>query len=96
MSIQQTRTGLWAVRWREAGRMRSKSFRRKRDAERFDLTVKDAKQTGTLAALDGGTETLDDYVERTWAPIHAATLAPKTRALYAGLYDGHVAPDLGG
>ena len=54
MSVQQTRTGLWAVRWREAGRMRSKAFHRKRDAERFDLTVKTAKQTGTLAALDGG------------------------------------------
>ena len=79
MSIQQTRTGLWAVRWRKAGRMRSKSFRRKRDAERFDLTDKDAKQTGTLAALDGGRETLDDYVEHTWTPIYATPLAPARR-----------------
>jgi integrase len=96
MSIQQTRSGLWAVRWREGGRMRSKSFRRKRDAERYDLTVKTAKQTGTLAALDGGGETLDDYVEHTWTPIHAAALAPKTRDLYTSLYDGHVSPGLGG
>ena len=96
MSIQQTPSGLWAVRWREGGRMRSRSFRRRRDAERYDTTVKDARQIGTLAALDGGTETLDDYVERTWAPIHLATLAPKTRELYAGLYDKHVSPYLGG
>ena len=76
--------------------MRSKTFRRKRDAERFDLTVKDAKQTGTLARSTAARETLDDYVENTWAPIHAAALAPKTRALYTGLYDGHVSPTLGG
>ncbi len=76
--------------------MRSKSFRRRRDAERFDMSVKDAQQTGTLAALDGGSETLDDYVENTWTPIHAAPLAPKTRDLYASLYDGHVSPGLGG
>ena len=81
------------MRWREArpdaGR---KSFRRKRDAERFDLKVKDAKQTGTLAALDGGRETLDEYVEDTWAPIHAAALAAKTAgALRRPLRRAHLA-----
>lgn len=74
--------------------MRSRAFHRKRDAERYDLTIKTAKQTGTLAQLDGGTETLDGYVENTWAPIHGSALAPKTIALYAGLYDGHVSPAL--
>jgi integrase len=96
MSIQQTPTGLWAVRWRGAGRMRSKSFHRRRDAERYDLTVKTAKQNGAMAALDGGTETLDEYVEHTWTPIHASALAPNTIALYTGLYDGHISPGLGG
>jgi integrase len=85
------------VYWRDAtGRQRTRSFRRKRDAERFDLTVKTAKQTGALAALDGGSETLDRYVETTWTPIHASVLAPKTLALYVGLYDGHISPGLGG
>jgi integrase len=95
MSIHKTRTGAWAVRWREGGAMRSKAFRRKRDAEKWDQIVKDAKQTGALARLDGGTETLDEYVEQTWAPIHAVALADKTQALYAGLYDGHISPGLG-
>lgn len=95
MSVQQTRTGMWAVRWRDAGRMRSRTFRRKRDAERFDVQVKDAKQTGALARLDGGTETLDAYVENTWAPIHASALADKTQTRYTGLYAGHVSPGLG-
>jgi integrase len=96
MSVHR-RGGAHVVYWRDAtGRQRSKSFRRERDAIRFDAQVKVAKQTGVLARLDGGRETLDQYVENTWAPIHAAALAPKTVALYTGLYDGHVSPHLGG
>ena len=96
MSVHR-RGGAHVVYWRDAtGRQRSKSFRRERDAIRFDAQVKVAKQTGVLARLDGGRETLDQYVESTWAPIHAAALAPKTVALYTGLYDGHVSPHLGG
>jgi hypothetical protein len=86
MSVRTNRLGSYDVRYRDAtGRHRSKTFRRKRDAERFDQQVKDAKQTGTLARLDGGQVTLDEYVETTWAPVHAAALAPKTRELYTGL-----------
>ena len=96
MSVHRNRVGGYDVRWREAGHLRSRSFRRKRDAERFDLRVKDAKQSGTLARLDGGAETLDEYVEKTWAPIHVAPLASKTRTLYVSLYDGHISPTLGG
>lgn len=77
-------------------RVVSKTFRRRRDAERFDQQVKDAKQTGNLARLDGGQVTLDDYVETVWAPAHAAALAPKTVKLYTGLYDRHLSPTLGG
>jgi integrase len=97
MSVQPNRVGGYDVRWTDpTGRKRSKSFRRKRDAERHDLQVKTAKQTGGLARLDGGTETLDHYVEHTWAPIHAASLEPKTVKRYAGLYDGYISPGLGG
>lgn len=97
MSVHPNRVGGYDVRYRDAsGKQRSKSFRRERDAKRFDVKVSDAKQTGALGRLDGGRETLDAYVEQTWAPIHAAQLAPKTQALYTGLYDGHVSPTLGG
>jgi hypothetical protein len=54
-----------------------------------------AKRAGQLNRLDAGKETLDNYVEYTWAPIHLAPLAPKTRELYAGLYDKHISPWLG-
>jgi integrase len=85
------------VYWRDAtGKQRSKSFRRRRDADRYDVQVKTAKQTGTLTAIDRGRETLDEYVETTWAPIYLATLEPKTQALYVLLYDNHISPWLGG
>ena len=96
MSVHRNRAGGWDVRWREGGKSRSRTFRLKRDADRYDLQVKDAKQTGMLSRIHGGTETLDEYVENTWAPIHAAGLAPKTRTLYTSLYDGHISPTLGG
>ena len=96
MSIHENRVGGYDVRYRDAtGRMRSKSFRRKRDAERFDLKIKDAKQTGMLGSLDGGRETLDDYVTGTWIPVHVAPLAAKTGKRYAQLYDRHVTEPLG-
>lgn len=97
MSVQRAPSGKHVVRWRDdAGRHRSRSFRRERDAERFDQKVKDAKETGTLQMIDGGRITLDEYVETVWAPVHAATLAPKTIELYTGLYDNHLSPWLGG
>jgi hypothetical protein len=35
-------------------------------------------------------------VTSTWAPTYAVLLAAKTRKTYTTLYDGHVAPGLGG
>ncbi len=96
MSVHKNRLGTYDVHWRDpTGRQRVKTIRLKRDAERYDQKIKDAKALGTLAQLDGGSQTLNEYVEQTWAPIHAATLAPKTQALYTGLYDRHLAPTLG-
>lgn len=87
---------VWVVRYREAGRNRSRTFDRKRDAEHFDAEVTRRRQLGGLATLDAARETLDDFVIGVWAPTYAVTLAPKTRLHYANLYDHHVAPDLGG
>ena len=84
------------MRYREAGRNRSRTFDRRRDAEHFDAEVTRRRQLGGLATLDAGRETLDEYVLGTWVPTYAVTLAPKTRQHYASLYDCHIAPDLGG
>jgi integrase len=86
----------WSVRYREADRNRSRTFDRRRDADRFDAEVTRRRQLGQLAALDAGRETLDEFVTETWAPTYAITLAPKTRQHYANLYDCHISPELGG
>ncbi|MEA2150148.1 MAG: hypothetical protein QOD69_1978 [Solirubrobacteraceae bacterium] len=45
--------------------------------------------------MDAGRERLDDYVTTTWAPSHAAHLAPRTRQTYTSSYDRHISPRLG-
>lgn len=97
MSVRKTRTGEWAVRWRDPdGRHRQQTVGRKRDAIAFDAEVKRRQRLGALALMDAGTETLETYVRDTWAPVHAGHLAPKTRALYGALLDSHILPRLGG
>ena len=48
---------VWRVRWRQAGRNRSKVLGRKRDAEAFDAEIVRRKRTGELAQLDAGNKT---------------------------------------
>jgi integrase len=90
---------VYRVRWREGGRgsrQRSRDFARRRDADLFEADIKRRKQLGTIALLDAGTITLDEYVTTIWAKAHAATLAPKTRQVYAWAYDRHIGPRVGG
>jgi integrase len=100
MSIErEQRKGgvVWRVRWRDSqGHHRSRVLGRKRDAEAFDAEITRRKRTGELAALDGGRETLDDYVAGAWSRAHAAHLRPRTRQTYASTYDRHISPRLGG
>lgn len=100
MSVHERKTKrgkVYDVKWRNAtGRQVSESYPRRRDAVDRDAEIKISRRTGALARLDGGTETLDAYFEGTFFPVHVVPLAEKTRELYAGLYDGHVSPWLGG
>jgi integrase len=99
MSVEKlTRTGgevVWRVRWRQHGRNRARTFSRRRDASDFDAELRRHRRAGGLAVIDAGTETLGEYITGTWAATHAATLAPKTRGHYAGLYDHHIRRYLG-
>jgi integrase len=99
MSVQRRRPPngrfAWRVRWREGERWRSRTFDLKADALDFDAQLRRIRRLGQLATLDAGTETLDLYVTDTWGPAHLPTLAPKTRAVYASVYDHHLAPTLG-
>ncbi len=76
--------------------MRSRAFHRKRDAERYDLTIKTAKQTGTLAATRRRHRDARRIRREHLGADPRRGARPKTIALYAGLYDGHVSPALGG
>lgn len=87
---------VWRVRWRDPrGRNRSKVLGRKADAVAFDAEMRRRKRTGEIASMDGGRETLDEYVAGTWAKAHAVHLAPSTQVLYADTYDRHISPHLG-
>lgn len=54
---------VWRVRWRQAGRNRSKVLGRKRDADAFDAEIIRRKRTGELARLDAGKEPLAEFGE---------------------------------
>lgn len=86
---------VWRVRWREGGRARSRVYSTYRDADLADAEIVRRKRLGTLAELDAGRETLDEFVAGTWAPHHAALLARSTREKHAALYGKHVGPRLG-
>lgn len=77
MSVNRARQGGWIARWRdENGRDRSRNFRFKRDAVKFDEERKRRKQLGPIlvAQLTKGGWTLDRWVVERWGPEHAANL----------------------
>jgi ribosomal protein L15E len=61
---------VWRVRWRQAGRNRSKVLGRKRDAEAFDAEITRRRRMGELARLDAGKEPLSQFGEEWWS-LHA-------------------------
>jgi len=99
MSVEKVRRKdgqvVWRVRWREAGHNRSHTLSTRRDAADFDAELRRHRRAGTLAQLDAGTETLEEYVTGTWWPGHTGHLAASTRVRYAELYDNQISPFLG-
>jgi hypothetical protein len=63
---------------------------------RYEDELRRRRRLGELGLMPGSQETLDEYVCQMWAQTHAVTLSPKTAKDYAGLYDVHIAPSLGG
>ena len=86
---------VWRVRWRDtAGNPHSKVVGRKRDAELFDAEIKRAKRLGTLASVEGGKQSLEEFAQE-WARLRAVHLELKTRRLYLYLLETHILPSLG-
>jgi integrase len=85
----------YQVRYRLGGResaQRSRTFARQKDALLFDADVKRRAALGSqlVAELDRHELTLRGYLDQHWI-ARAATLAPKTRAMYLWALEGHFA-----
>jgi integrase len=94
MSVRK-RGDRWEVRYREGTRHRSRSFTLKGDADRFDREQHRRRELGTLPTLTAGRQTLDEYIEGTWALDYAARLAKNTQRDYTYLLDNEISPGLG-
>ena len=91
------RNGKWQVKWREEnGAARSRTFDRKRDAERWDAEVRRLRQLGELAALEADRTTVAEFAAEWWRRYAVPNLAPGTRKVYATVWDCHVGPRIGG
>ena len=66
--VRKAPSGRWQARWREpGGRHRVRTFRLKADAERFLVSIEDAKHRGAYNDPNAGRETLGDH----WAGVRA-------------------------
>lgn len=70
MSVKRTAGGRWRVRWREAGRERSTTVDRKREAEHLDAEIKRLQRLGVLRTLDTGIVPLRDFAHAWWGRTH--------------------------
>ena len=85
------------MRWREAGKNRAHVCGSKADARLFDAEITRRQRMGDLATLDAGKVTLATFARETWWPQHVhPNLERATRESYAGTWDRHIGPELGG
>lgn len=84
----------WRARWRDdRNRQRSKSFRRKIDAERFMTALDHAKHSGAYVDPAAGRMTVEEWSTR-WLGMQLH-LKPKTQASYKSLLAACVLPRWG-
>ncbi len=95
MSVRKRENGRFEVRWRQAGRRYSRTFDRKRDADRFDVELRRRLQLGQLGLFEQDV-TLSEFVEEWWRVHVIPNLASSTRESYRHTWAKHVRPRLGG
>jgi integrase len=85
----------YEVRWRQAGRFKQRTFKVKRDAERFALRVEDEVEQGNSTDIYvRRSKTVREVVEASMQASEAK-LKPRTFASYRQSYDNHVLPTFG-
>lgn len=98
MSIQrrEIKTGVrWDVRLRDpGGRVYTKTFRTKRDAEAYERAELRARDQGAWVDPKAGKQTVAEWIEF-WYPKHEPALSPKTRAQYRSAFNRWVIPAIG-
>ncbi len=88
-SIDRTRTG-WRARWRTPeGFSRSKTFRKKADAERFLTTVESSKLLGSYVDPSAGRQSFGDF-SRQW--LESQTCDPSTMEAMESRFRVHIWP----
>ena len=86
----------WKVRWREGDRNRSRSFERKRDADRFDAEQRRLRQLRGVDHVIGDDTTLSAWASKWWTDFAEVHLHQRTQANYATQLDTRIIPELGG
>jgi hypothetical protein len=85
----------YEVRWRQAGRFKQRTFKVRREAERFALRVEDEVEQGNSTDIYvRRSKTVRDIVEASMR-ASAHKLKPKTVAGYEQAYRLHVLPTFG-
>lgn len=94
MAIDRLPSGLWRVRTYSRGRcISSRSFERKRDAERFEREQKAALAGGTWTTPKAGEESVQSFSQ-----VYLASKRNLTRSSFAGIQSAlntHVLPEFG-
>jgi integrase len=92
VSVHAYKTGdgtRWQVRWREAtGKVRTRSFTSKREANAFDADVRARKFKGEALPRPGRESLAAAYDE--WFRLRGSTLAPATQSSYRAVWNAHV------
>lgn len=94
-SVDKRPDGAYRARWREypGGPQRTKSFRRKVDAEQHLVRVQHDLLTGAYIDPTKSRTTVEEFYE-VWSARQA--WRPTTRTAAAGIFTGHVLPTFGG
>lgn len=92
MSIDRRGNG-WRVRWRDANGQRTKTFRRKIDAQQFEAEILTDLRRGEYVAPSDSSISLQAWAGEWLAGAHH--LRPRSRAIYEAAL-AHITPVLGG
>jgi integrase len=89
----------WRVYWRDGRKQVTKTFSRRRDAERYDAEVRRRLDLGEPVLRRRDVPTLEELAEQWFAQreqdVEAGALAPGTLSELGGLLDRYILPELG-